>query len=82
MTNNINVLESAANETTSKKYDVVAGSGKNGHPTHIKAIKEARYLLEEPVAKNAGPKRIIVKWVGKSLHFMLEGSTEADSINE
>ena len=66
MAKNITVFVNSGNEATSKTFDVVAGSGKKGHATHIKAIKGARYLLEEPVSQNAGPKRIIIKRVGKT----------------
>ena len=51
MAKNITVSVNTDNEANNKIFEVVAGSGKKGHATHIKAIKGARYLLEDPAAK-------------------------------
>ena len=82
MAKNIKVLVNTGNEETNKSFDVTAGSGKAGKPTTIKAVKGARYHLEDPAAKNVGPENIRSKRVGKNLHVMLDGSSEADLIIE
>ncbi|PQA85063.1 hypothetical protein C5F52_03465 [Limnohabitans sp. TS-CS-82] len=82
MAKNIKVLVNTGNEETNKTFDVASGSGKSGKPTTIKAVKGARYHLEDPAAKNVGPENIRSKRVGKNLHVMLDGSSEADLIIE
>jgi VCBS repeat-containing protein len=82
MAKNIKVLVNTGNEETNKSFDVTAGSGKAGKPTTIKAVKGARYHLEDPAAKKVGPENIRSKRVGKNLHVMLDGSSEADLIIE
>jgi hypothetical protein len=68
MAKNIKVLVNTGNEETNKTFDVASGSGKAGKPTTIKAVKGARYHLEDPAAKNVGPENIRSKRVGKNLH--------------
>jgi hypothetical protein len=82
MAKNIKVLVNTGNEETNKTFDVASGSGKAGKPTTIKAVKGARYHLEDPAAKNVGPENIRSKRVGKNLHVMLDGSKDADLIIE
>ena len=82
MAKNIKVLVNTGNEETNKTFDVTAGSGKAGKPTLIKAVKGARYHLENPAAKNVGTENIRSKRVGKNLQVMLDGSSEADLIIE
>jgi VCBS repeat-containing protein len=82
MAKTIKVLVNTGNEQTNKTFDVTQGSGKAGKPTAVKAIKGARYQLEDPAAKNVGPENIRTKRVGKNLHVMLDGSSEADLIIE
>jgi hypothetical protein len=82
MAKTIKVLVNTGNEETNKTFDVVQGSGKAGKPTTIKAVKGARYHLEDPAAKNVGPENIRSKRSGKNLHIMLDGSSEADLVIE
>lgn len=65
MAKSIKVLVNTGNEETNKTFDVVAGSGKKGNPTRVKAVKGARYHLEDPAAKNVGPENIRSKRVNK-----------------
>lgn len=65
MAKTIKVLVNTGNEETNKVFDVTQGSGKKGNPTSIKAIKGARYHLEDPAAKNVGPENIRSKRVNK-----------------
>ena len=82
MANNIQVLVNTGNPDNNKTVEVLQGSGKRGKPTTIKAVKGARYQLEEQTAKNTAPENIRSKRVGKNLHVMLNGSKEADLIIE
>ncbi len=82
MAKTIKAVVNTGKPETDKTYDIVQGSGAKGKPTRIKAIKGARYQLEDPAAKNVGPDNIKSKRVGKNLHVMLEGSNEADLIIE
>jgi hypothetical protein len=82
MAKNIQVLVNTGNEETNKTFDVPQGSGAKGKPVTVKAVKGARYHLEEPGSKNTAPDNIRSKRVGKNLHVMLEDSTEADLIIE
>ena len=58
MAKTISVLVNTGNEETNKVFDVASGSGNKGNPTRIKAVKGARYHLEDPAAKNVGPENI------------------------
>jgi hypothetical protein len=82
MAKNIQVLVNTGNPDTNKTVEVIQGNGKRGNPTTIKAVKGARYQLEEQTAKNTAPEIIRSKRVGKNLHVMLNGSKEADLIIE
>ncbi|WP_161499671.1 S-layer family protein [Limnohabitans sp. TS-CS-82] len=62
--------------------DVVQGAGDKGNPARLKAVRGARYQLEDPAANNTGPDSVRTKRVGKHLNVMLEGSTEPDLIVE
>jgi large repetitive protein len=65
MAKNIKVLVNTGNEETNKTFDVAQGSGKAGKPTRIKAVKGARYHLEDAAAKNVGPENIRSKRVSQ-----------------
>lgn len=82
MAKTIKVLVNTGNEDTNKTFDVTQGSGKAGKPTRLKAVKGARYQLEDSAAKNVGPENIRSKRVGKNLHVMLDGSGDGDLIIE
>jgi hypothetical protein len=58
MANNIQVLVNTGNPDTNKTVEVLQGSGKRNKPTIIKAVKGARYQLEEQTAKNTAPEII------------------------
>ena len=82
MAKTIKVIVNTGKPETDKSFDVIQGSGNQNRPTRIKAVKGARYQLEDPAAKNVGPENIKSKRVGKNLHVMLEGSQEADLVIE
>jgi co-chaperonin GroES (HSP10) len=82
MAKNIQIRVNTGNEETNKTFDIVEGGGAKGKPTVIKAVKGARYQLEDLNAKNTGPENIRSKRVGKNLHVMFEGRNEADLIVE
>ena len=82
MAKKINILVNTGNEETSKTIEIAADSGKKGGAERIKAVKGARYQLEDPAAKNVGPEKIRSKRVGKNLHIMLDGGGQADLIIE
>jgi hypothetical protein len=65
MANNIQVLVNTGNPDTNKTVEVLQGSGKRNKPTIIKAVKGARYQLEEQTAKNTAPEIIRSKRVYK-----------------
>ena len=52
MAKTISVLVNTGNEETNKVFEVTQGSGKKGGATRIKAIKGARYHLEDPAVLN------------------------------
>jgi hypothetical protein len=74
MAKNIQVLVNTGNSETNKTFEVIQGSGAKGKPTTIKAVKGARYQLEELTAKSTGPENIRSKRVYKFPLF-LSGST-------
>jgi hypothetical protein len=65
MANNIQVLVNTGNPDTNKTFEVLQGSGKRNKPTVIKAVKGARYQLEEQTAKSTAPEKIRSKRVNK-----------------
>lgn len=58
MAKTIKALINTGNPETDKSFDVIQGSGDKNRPTRIKAVKGARYQLEDPSVKNAGPETI------------------------
>ncbi|BDU57038.1 hypothetical protein LMORI2_00200 [Limnohabitans sp. MORI2] len=82
MAKKINLIVNTGNEETSKTVEVVIDNGKKGSAERIKAVKGARYQLEDTTAKNVGPEKIRSKRVGKNLHIMLDGGGQADLIIE
>lgn len=82
MANKINLRVNTGNEETSKIVEVATDSSSKGGAERVKAVKGARYQLEDPTAKNVGPEKIRSKRVGKNLHVMLDGSGQADLIIE
>ena len=74
MANNIQVLINTGNPDNNKTVEVLQGDGKRGKPTTIKAVKGARYQLEEQTAKNTAPENIRSKRVNK-FPLLLRGST-------
>ena len=65
MSKTIKALINTGNEQTNKTFDVVQGNGAKGKPTTIKAVKGARYHLEDPAVKNVGPENIRSKRVSQ-----------------
>lgn len=65
MAKNIQVLVNTGNSETNKTFEVIQGSGAKGKPTTIKAVKGARYQLEELTAKSTGPENIRSKRVSQ-----------------
>ena len=65
MAKTIKAVVNTGKEETTQTVDVVQGSGAKGNPTRIKAVKGARYQLEDPTAKNVGPDNIRSKRVNK-----------------
>lgn len=82
MAKKINLIVNTGNEETSKTIEVVIENGKKGSAERVKAVKGARYQLEDTTAKNVGPEKIRSKRVGKNLHIILDGSGQADLIIE
>jgi len=80
MASSINVVVNTGKQETTQTVEVLQGKGDAGQPTRIKAVKGARYQLEDPAANNTGPQHLRTKRVGKSLHITLDGSTESDLI--
>ena len=75
------LVQNNAGEVT-ETLDVVQGAGDKGKPARLKAVRGARYQLEDPTAGNTGPDSVRTKRSAKNLHVMLEGSTEPDLIVE
>ena len=82
MAKTIKTFVNTGNEETNQLVDVVQGSGDKGKPTRIKAVKGARYQLQDPANKDAGPEQVRSKRVGKNLHVILGDGTDADLIVE
>ncbi|CAN1496974.1 Cadherin_repeat domain containing protein [Burkholderiaceae bacterium] len=75
------LVQNNAGEVT-ETLNVVQGAGDKGNPARLKAVRGARYQLEDPAAANTGPDSVRTKRSAKNLHVMLEGSTEPDLIVE
>ena len=80
MASSIKIVVNTAKQETNQTVEVLQGSGDAGQPTRIKAVKGARYQVEDPTAKNTAPQHLRTKRVGKNLHITLDGSTESDLI--
>lgn len=65
MAKTIKAVVNTGLEDTNQSYDVLQGAGDKGNPTRIKAIKGARFQLEDPAAKNTGPENIRTKRVNE-----------------
>jgi uncharacterized protein with HEPN domain len=77
------VLVNTGKEENNKAVDVQQFSGDKGQPVRIKAQAGAKYQLQEPArGKNVGPDYVKAKRVGKNLHILFEGETEASLIIE
>ena len=70
MTKTIQTFVSTGNEETNQIHTFVQGSGDNGKPTRIKAVKGARYQLKDPSEKDVGPQYIRSKRVNKFPWFL------------
>jgi hypothetical protein len=82
MAKTIQIVVVADSQTNNPQHNVVQGSGDQGKPTRIKAVKGAHYQLKDPTAKDIGPDYIRSKRVGKNLDVSLYGSKDADLIIE
>jgi hypothetical protein len=83
MSKKFKVIVNTGNANNNEALDVTQGQGGRGQPVRIKAKAGAKYqLLDLEKAKTAGPEYVKVKRVGKNLHILFEGSTEADVIIE
>ena len=80
MSKTIKVTVHAASEQANQTVNVMQGSGKAGQPTHIRAIKDARYQLQDANNNNVAPEKINAKRVGKNLHLSLDAGSDADLI--
>jgi adhesin transport system outer membrane protein len=80
MASSIKIVVNTAKQETNQTVEVLQGSGDAGQPTRIKAVKGARYQVEDPAAKNTAPQHLRTRRVGKNLHITLDGSTESDLI--
>jgi hypothetical protein len=65
MSKKINVVISTRPEETSQTINFIQGNGDKGAPTRIKAVKGARYELQDVANKNMGPEGIRSKRVNK-----------------
>ena len=63
MAKKFQVVVNTGKEETTKTFDINTGSGRAGNPTKIKAVKGARYQLEDPAANKTGPENIRSKRV-------------------
>jgi len=70
MAKTIQVFISTGAEDTNQTHNFVQGSGDQGKPTRIKAVKGARYQLKDPAAKDVGPEYIRSKRVNKFPWFL------------
>jgi hypothetical protein len=80
MSNTIKVTVRTQSEQTNQAVDVVKGSGQKGQPTRIRAIKDARYQLQDVDNNNVAPEKVNAKRMGKNLHLSFGDSKEADLI--
>ena len=77
------VIVNTGNADNNQNVEVTQGQGGRGQPVRLQAKPGAKYqLLDLEKAKAVGPNYVKVKRVGKNLHILFEGSTEADVIIE
>lgn len=60
MAKNINLFVNTGNEETNQKFEVVQGKA-----TRVKAVKGARYQLQDPANKDVAPEIVRSKRVNK-----------------
>ncbi|ALK89388.1 Ig-like domain-containing protein [Limnohabitans sp. 63ED37-2] len=83
MSKKFKIVVNTGNADNNQSVDVTQGQGGRGQPVRLKAKAGAKYqLLDLEKAKAVGPDYVKVKRVGKNLHILFEGSTEADVIIE
>jgi hypothetical protein len=82
MAKTIKAVVNTGNPQTNELLDIVVGSGAQGKPTRVKAVQGARYVLQDPAAKDVAPEKVRTKRVGKDLHVAFEDGAEADLIVE
>ena len=83
MAKQFKVLVNTGNADNNQSVEVTQGQGGRGQPVRLQAKAGAKYqLLDLEKAKAVGPDYVKVKRVGKNLHILFEGSTEADVIIE
>ena len=75
MANTIKVTVNTGAEATTQTVEIV-----KGQPAHVKAVKGARYELQDVANKNTGPQQISTKRVGKNLQVSFDGASQPDLI--
>jgi trimeric autotransporter adhesin len=75
MANTIKVTVNTGAEATTQTVEIV-----KGQPTSVKAVKGARYELQDTANKNTGPQQISTKRVGKNLQVSFDGAAQPDLI--
>jgi uncharacterized protein YfaP (DUF2135 family) len=83
MSKKFKIIVNTGNADNNQSVEVTQGQGGRGQPVRLQAKAGAKYqLLDLEKAKAVGPDYVKVKRVGKNLHILFEGSTEADVIIE
>ena len=83
MSKKLKIIVNTGNADNNQSVEVSQGQGGRGQPVLIQAKAGAKYqLLDLEKAQAVGPDYVKVKRVGKNLHILFEGSTEADVIIE
>ncbi|WP_291932326.1 hypothetical protein, partial [Limnohabitans sp.] len=83
MSKKFKVIVNTGNPDNNQSVEVTQGQGGRGQPVRLQAKAGAKYqLLDLEKAKAVGPDYVKVKRVGKHLHILFDGSTEADVIIE
>jgi hypothetical protein len=82
MAKEIKLLVETNKNVDSQQYTITTQSIWGKKPLHLKAVRAAQYILQDPSLMDAGPDIVEVWRINQDLHVSLEGQKSADLVIE
>ena len=82
MAKEIKLLVETNKNVDSQQYTITTQSIWGKKPLHLKAVKAAQYILQDPSLMDAGPDIVEVWRINQDLHVSLDGQKSADLVIE